>query len=753
FDRPEQIIHLERSNLQEGQRSLEVPIHDYVDWRAQQKSFQHLAAYYTATVNVSGTEQPERFEGAFLTANTFPLLGVQAVQGRLFREGEDSPGAEPVALISYTLWQTRFEGDRNIIGRVIRANGQPTTIVGVLPDQFQFPERQQLWLPLRLDALKLERGQGSTLEVVGRLRDGVSIDEAAVEFDAIARRLELEHPKTNQNIRPVLKPFTEEFIGEEPRALLFTMLGAVFFVLLIACTNVANLLLGRAILRSKEVGIRTALGAGRWRLVTQFLTEALVLSLVGALLGTVLAYIGIRLFNNAIASTEPPFWISIRLDGVALMFVLSLALVSSLFAGTIPALQASRSKVTDVLKDESRGASSFRLGRISRALVVFEIALSCGLLVAAGLTVKSVVKLRRFDFGFNADRLFTARLGLPELGYADTTQQLQFFEQVATRVSAISGVSNATLSASVPGLGFGRRVLGVEGIPYERDQDYPSAGFGLIGLNYFQTLGMDLLDGRDFNALDRTGALPVAIVNRSFAQKFFANQTAIGRRVRLGDSRSKQPWLTIVGVVPDATTGEIDDPAPEAMYVPLAQNPSRFMSIIARTNAEPMTITPAVRGAVTGVDPDIPLYFVRSLRDAVAQNTWFYRVFGGLFMIFGLAALLLAAIGLYAVMAFSVSQRTREVGIRMAIGAQAGDVLRMIIRQGLVQVILGTVIGLGLAAGVSQLMTIILFNVQPRDPAIFGAIILLLSTTALLACTIPARRATRVDPLEALRYE
>jgi predicted permease len=619
--------------------------------------------------------------------------------------------------------------------------------------KFRFPFQQQIWLPLRLDPIKTKRGQGTTLEVFGRLRPGVTLAEATTAMNAIAARLEQAYPESNKDIRAVLKPFTKEYIGDEPRTLLWTMMGAVFFVLLIACTNVANLLLGRAILRTKEVGIRTALGASRWRVVTQFLTEALVLSTVGAVLGMAVAQVGIQLFNSAIAISEPPYWLVFRLDAVALTFVLAITLLTTAFSGLIPALQAARAQVTDVLKDESRGTSSFRLGRISRALVVFEMALSCGLLVAAGLTIKSVVKLRNVDFGFKADNLFTARIGLDEFRYPQIERQLRFFEELAPRLSAVPGTQTITLASALPGASDGNWTFAVEGKSYEREQDYPSASRVAVLPGYFQALGLQILDGRDLNSLDRTGTLPVVVVNRAFARKYFPNEGALGRRIRLGDGQSQQPWLTIVGVVPDAFPAQLNDDRAEGMYVPFAQHPQRFMSIVARTLGEPMTITNAVRDAVASVDSDVPIYFTRTLRNAIAAETWFYRVFGVLFMLFGLIALLLAAIGLYAVMAFSVSQRTREVGIRMAIGAQARDVLGMILRQGLLQVTMGMVLGLGLALGVSQFLSIILFDVQPRDPVIFGAIVIVLSLTAMVACLVPARRATAVHPLEALRSE
>lgn len=754
FPESDRIMHLEENNLPAGIQGMEVPIHDMVDWREQQRSFEELGAFYTGTVNVSGTERAERYNGGFMTANAFRILRVSPVLGRGFQEGEDTRSAPPVVLISHELWKNRYDSDPDIIGKAMRANGEPMTIVGVMPPRFSFPIDQQIWLPLRLDPLQHPRRTGQSLEVFGRLKEGVTIDQAMVEFDRIAKRIAAEHPQHNTNIGVAIKPFTREYIGDDVNSLLYTMLGAVFFVLLIACANVANLLLGRAILRSREVGIRTALGASRWRLVTQFLSEALVLSLAGAVLGTALAWLGVRLFNNAIAPTDPPFWIDIRIDRIALTFVIGLSLLCTFFAGVIPAIQASSSKVSDVLKDESRGASSFRLGRISRGLVIFEMALSCGLLVASGLTIKSVAKLRTIDLGFDITTLFTARIGLPEINYPDSAAQVRFYDQLLARLPSVPGMRSVALTSSLPGAFGGWTILAIEGQTYDREQEQPGASRIAVSENYFATLGLAPLNGREFNSGDRAGSLPVVIINRSMAEKYFASTNPIGQRIRLGPSATgDRPWLSIIGVVPDAYAGGIQNDEPEAVYVPFAQHPARFMSIIARVPGQPLSVTPDVRDLVTAIDRDIPLYFVQTVPQAIEGNTWFYRIFGGLFMIFGFAALFLASIGLYAVMAFSVSQRTREVGIRMAIGAQARDVLSLILRQGLVQVALGMVVGLIFAAALSRLLSVILFGVNPRDPVIYAAIVVVLSCTALLACYIPARRATRVQPNQALRYD
>ena len=751
FPDSHEIIHLERTNAREGIERGGVPIHDFHVWRSQQKSFKGLAAYYTGTVNISGTERAERYNGGFTSANTFRLLGARPVLGRDFNEGEDRPGSEPVIIIGYKVWQDKFDGRRDAIGTTVRVNGVPSTIIGVMPDGFEFPNDQDVWVPLKLDPLTLKWGAGTQLNVFGRLRPTITMDAAALEMNAIAARIATEHPKENENFKVVLQPFVDAFLGDEPKALLMTMLGAVFLVLLIACTNVANLLLGRAVLRTKEVGIRTALGANRWRVAFQFLTESLVICVVGGVLGIALAAIGIRLFNASIASTDPPFWIVIKLDFAALAFTLGITFLATLLAGAIPAIQASRSSITEVLKDESRGASSFRLGRISRALVVFEIALSCGLLVAAGLTIKSVAKLRNVDLGLAMDSVYTNRIGLPEVTYGDSAKQVRFFETLLQRMNGTAGASSIALTSSLPGIGEGRWNFSIEGVTYEEGQARPDAARVAVSPDYFQTVDIGLMNGRLFNTLDIAGSLPVAVVNRAFQNRYFPDG-AIGRRFRIGGADSENPWLTIVGVIEDAYPGNLDDDTREAFFVPFSQHPSRFMTVIARTTTtRPLALAQPVQEAVAAIDSDIPIYFVQTLREAIQANTWYYRVFGGLFVIFGFAALSLAAIGLYAVMAFSVAQRTREVGIRMAIGARAQDVVSMILRQGLVQVTIGTAIGIVFAAFVSRLLAMILFDVNPRDPAIFGTIVTVLATVAVAACLIPARRATRVDPLDALR--
>ncbi len=755
FEDAHEIMHLEENNLAEDIQSMGVPLPDYLDWRAQQTAFEDLAAFFSGTANVSGVgDRPERYEGAFITASAFAMLGVQPLLGRTFQEGEDQHDAEPVVVIGYAMWKNRFDSDPNVLGSTLRINGETMTVIGVMPEGFQFPVLEDLWIPLRLNPLDLEdRRDGTFLEVFGRLKDGASFDQAMVSMTTIAKRLEMEYPEDNEGIGVVIKPYTEEWIGEEPAALLYTMLAAVFGVLLIACANVANLLLARAAIRSKEVAIRSALGASRARVMMQLLSEAFVLSLVGGVLGLAIGWIGIELFDRAVSGTQPPFWLQFGIDPAVAAFVIGLTIVTSLLSGTLPALKASGANVNVILQDESRGSSSFRIGRLSKVLVIGEIAVSFGLLVAAGLMIKSVVKLRNIDLGFNSESVLTARVGLFEGDYPDSTNRHQFFQELATRLESRPAIETAALTSSLPGLGSGGGRFAVDGESYATEDDFPTTNFAIITPNYFETFDVGLLQGRAFTWSDNVDALQVAVVNDGFARKFFDGESPIGRRIRFGGEDSERPWRTIVGMVPDMYMDGIDDDEHEGMYVPLLQSDARFMSIAARTAADPMSLAPVIRDVVIAIDADLPIYFVDSMDGRIRQATWFYGVFGTLFMVFGFVALFLASIGLYGVMAFSVSRRTQEVGVRMALGAQGSDVLRLIFKQGLLQLGIGLLLGLGLAAALSNAMQIVLFRVEPTDPIIFVTIAAVLTLTGLAACFVPAKRATTVDPVIALRFE
>ncbi len=755
FEDGDRIMAVYRNNPSRDIERQSAPIHDYLDWREQQSSFESLAAHYEGTVNVRWGESPERFDGAFVTANTFRALDAVPFLGRDFADGEDRPGSPATIMLSWHVWQDRFGGDPGALGRVVKVNGETAEIIGVMPEGFLFPNRSDVWVPLRQDALAIPRGEGIYVSVWGKLREGITVEQAGAQFAGIAQRIASEHPETNEGFGVGIMPFTDFFIGDEVTGLLLTMFAIVFLVLLIACANVANLLLARAAVRTKEVGIRTAMGASRWRVVSQMVAEALALALTGGALGAGLAWVGIELFDRAVEGTDPPFFLLFQLDAPILLFILGVSILAAVVAGGIPALKASAMDVSSVLKDESRGSSSLRIGRLTNVLVVGEIAMSMGLLVAAGLMTKTITTLRDFDFGFDAEAVFTARVGLFESEFPDTLARRRFYEDLRVRVRQAPGVQAASLGTVMPALGSGQVNFAVEGEPYGEDRDYPFARYGQIDPDYFEVFGVEPTLGRDFEPADATGSDPVVIVNASFAQKYLPGGSPLGRRIRVGTSGSTEPWRTVVGVVPDLWMQGVGNPvdSPDGFYVPIQQTDARFMSILARGPANPMSLTAAVRDAVASVHADTPIYFVDTLRGRVDENTWAFRVFGALFMVFGAAALFLAAVGLYGVMAFSVSRRTAEVGIRMALGAEAGQVLGLVLRQGLGQVLIGVVLGLGLAILISRGMELMLFEVSPNDPGVFALVSAVLVGTGLLASAVPARRATRVDPVVALRSE
>lgn len=754
FENADRIYAVQRYDTETGNNT-GVPIHDYLDWRAQQSSFEIFAASYNGTVNLRGTDAPQRYDGAFVTANLFGVAGVQAALGRTFLPGEDSPEGEPVILLSHELWRDRFGSEPGVVGTTLRANGEQMMIVGVMPEGFGFPMRQDLWIPLRLDADALARGQGTTLNVTGMLREGVDTDQASAELAAIAAQLAAEYPQTNENLSARVVPYIDQFIGDEPKALLYTMLGAVFLVLAIACANVTNLLLTRAFDRSKEVAIRTALGASRGRVVTQVLTEASVLAVTGAAVGVLLARYGVGWFNNAIAGSDPPPFIDIRIDAPVLLFVIGVTVLATLLAGLLPALQVTRGSLNQVLTDESRGSSSFRLGRMSRALVVLQVALSCGLLVASGLMIKSVTKLSNADYGFDPTVIYTARMGLFEADYPEAADRRRLFRDLHTRLQERADVAAAALTPFLPVTGSNAGRVIIEGESYADTAEQPLANQAPVTPGFFQTFGASVLRGRDFDAGDRDGALPVAIVNESFAERLFEGRDPLGKRFAFGSvgSESAETWLTVVGVVPDLYMNGPLNEMPQGFYVPFDQGDARFVSIAVRPRGDALSFAPTLRTEVQALDPDLPLYWERAMTGAIEEQTWFYWVFGKLFTTFGSVALLLASIGLYGVMSFGVRRRTGEVGIRMALGASAREVLAMVVRQGLWQLGVGLVLGLLLALGLGSLLEAILYQVEPTDPFTFVSIAITLLLTGLAACFVPALRAARIDPMIALRKE
>lgn len=754
FDRGTPLVHLSQDIPSEGSRGNSIPILDLIDWREQQTSFRGLAGFTQGTVNLADEgSPPARFNGAFVSANLFDQVDGVPVLGRVFGPEEDAGTAEQVAILGYGVWQNRYAGDPDIIGRSVRVNSVTATIVGVMPEGFHFPFDEDIWLPLGVDPLEAERG-GNRVAVVGRLLEAVTVEQAEAQMQGIAQRIAEEYPETNDGVGVWVQPYEDWIMPPEIVSVLLLMLVAVFGVLLIACFNVANLLLARATVRSRELAVRSALGAERGRLIRQLMLEATLLAVIGGLGGVVLAWVGVEAFNAAIVDIEKPYWIDIRLDAPALLFTFLVTAFASVAAGTIPAVRASGGKVHEILQDESRGSSSFRMGRFSGGLVVGEIALSCALLVAAGMMIKSVVNVSRLDMGFEGEHVFTARLGLFEADYPDDASRLRFFDRLIEELRAEPEAVEAGLALSLPAVGSAGARVALDGVAYPEFRDQPFSYVNVVSPGYFGALGVTAADGRLFTDADREGAVPVAIVNESFATKHFGAGSPIGERFRNGGEDGT--WLTVVGVVPDIYIGGggpfNSGGIPDQFFVPLAQDASsRFMSIAVKTRGEPGAFANTAVAAAQHVDPALPLYWLRTMEESVETSTWVFTIFGSLFTIFGTAALFLAAVGLYGVMAFSVGRRRQEMGIRMAMGAGNRAVFGLVLGKGMRQLAIGAAIGLALGAAMVRPLQVVFFDVEPSDPTVYVAIIVTMTLAGLLACLLPARRATQVELVDALR--
>jgi predicted permease len=753
----DRLMVVTQARPEDGSQGLRIPIHDYHDFRDRQTTFEHLGASYSGTVNLAGDEgPPERYQGSFVSARALSMLGVSPVHGRTFVDGEDAPGAPPLVLLGYAVWRNRFGGDPSVVGRTARVNGETATIIGVMPEGFRFPFAEDLWVPLRTDANALPRRGGTALLVSGYLKEGVSLEAARLEVAAIAEQLQGEHPDENAGITSAVQPFTDEFMPAQISMMMLILAVMVAGVLLVACANVANVLLARAVVREREVAIRSALGARRWRVVRQLLAEALALGVVGGLIGVAGAYFALRGFEASLVDVQRPYWIVFELDGVSLLFTTLVTVTAAIAAGTVPAMRASGRELDNVLRDESRGSSGLRLGRFSTGLVIGELAVSCGLMIGAGLLIHSLIDLNRLDLGFSPERVVTARLGLFETDYPDADVRSRFYHAYLERLRSEPGALAVALTSALPATGQARFAVQIEGRVYDTPADVPTSAGAVVTPGFFDTFGIALLEGRDFLLSEsQRGGEAVVIVNRSFAERHFAGQQAVGSRIRTGRQDDGQPWLTIVGVVSDVFEGVGQfgggEQLAEAIYLPVGQSDPRFMSVAVRTAGPPEAVSGQLRSAAAAIDPNLPLYWVMPMRQALDQTTFIYRIFGTLFVIFGGASLFLASVGLYGVIDFSVSSRMREMGLRMALGAQGAAIVSLVFRRVLMQLVVGSALGLAIGAALGRPMASMLVGVRTWDPIVYGTIVGAMAATALVAALMPTLRAVRVDPVTALR--
>ena len=732
----------------------EVTMANYLDWRAQNHSFEQLALERWWSINLTGGDMPERVQGHLVTANFFDVVGVKPVQGRSFLEEENQPGRDHVAIITHSLWQRRFGSDPNIVNKKVMTNGIARTVIGVLPPEFNYPKGSEIYAPLPLTPEVVKNRLTHTYYVIGKLKPGVSLQSAQAEIDTITARLASQYPETNTGWGANVYPIVADTVRIYSTAM-WIMMAAVGFVLLIACANVANLMLARAIGRQKELALRAALGASRWRIVRQLMVESLMIALLGGAMGVIVAFWGIDLLragDPAEASKFAPGWSHFGINLPVLIFTFGISVLSGLIFGLAPAWHFSKPELNDALKEGGR-QSTVGSHRLRSVLVVCEIALSLVLLIGAGLMCRSFIALLNTPPGFNPEGVLTMNLNLPFAKYKEDAQITAFYSDLVQRVKALPGVQAAAAVNYVPlGGANSTNDFLVEGAPEPKVGEENEGRYRVCTPDYFQTMGISILKGRGFTDQDRTGAKPVIIINETMARRYWPNGDAVGKRVRFSGPLDKAPWMEVVGIVQDVKH-ELNVPVTPDYYLPHAQDPWNAMVLVAKTSVDPASMSASIRQQVLAIDNEQPVFDVHTMREVQAISVAVYS-FGSVSMaIFAVIALLLAAIGIYGVMAFTVGQRTQEIGIRMALGASAVDVLKLIIRSGMFLAAIGVAAGLAGALAVTRLIKSLLFGVSPTDVLTFSLVTAGLLLVALLACYIPARRATKVDPLVALRYE
>lgn len=730
---------------------------NFLDWRQQSTVFEGMSAFAERSFNLTGVGEPERLDGRRVSANLFDVLGVKPIIGRTFVAEEDQPGTK-VVLLNESLWKRRFGSDPSVIGRAVNLNGEPYTVVGVLPHTVRLLTsgnwRDQVWVPLAFPSKEAASRSAHYLEVIARMKPRVTLPKAQAEMDTIAARLAQQYPETNKRIGAVVRPLHEEIVGKMKSPLLI-LLGAVAFVLLIACANVANLLLARAAVRQKEIALRLALGANRMRLTKQLLVESVLLSLVGGVAGLGLAYFGLniltRFIPHDVAQAD-----TITIDTKVLLFTLAVAVITGLIFGLAPATQASHFNLNETLKEGGRDSGAGARGkRLRNSLVMAEVAISFILLVGAGLLINSFIHLRNLDPGFRADHLLALNVDLSEVKYPDSQRRTTFFAEVTRRVQTLPGVQSVAVAGNLPFTYNGDSTfIAVEGVPDPPVDQWPDVIYRTVGPGYFATMGIPLVRGRDFKDQDTLDTTPVVVISEKTAKHYWPNEDPIGKRLKPGATTNATPWRTVIGVVKDVRQNDfIAEPKMQMYFSYRQMKDLAANALVVRTSVDPLSLGTSVRNAIWSVDKDQTVANIDSMEHIVAGAVARQRFSMLLLAIFAGLALVLAAVGIYGVMSYSVAQQTREIGIRIALGAQRRDVLRMTVKEGLKLVGAGLLIGLTSAFLLTRVMESLLFGISATDPVTFGIICVVLLMVAALASYIPALRATTVDPMVALRAQ
>jgi putative ABC transport system permease protein len=747
FNEPDRIVTVDGENKQKGMTTTSVAYPDVVDWRAGSRAFSEIAVIRSTTFNMASTGDPERATGARVSTNFFRVFGVQPQLGRVFLDEEELPGREQVVVLTDAFWRRRFGAAPTIIGRQLALNGRQYTVVGVMPKTFAYPPSAELWAPFVADAQAQQRGN-RFIRGVGRLVDGATPEQGTAELNAVSTRLEQTYPATNTGWRASSQSIQRAMTGKAT-AILYTFLGAVGFVLLIACANVANLLLARASGRAREVAVRKALGASSWTLTRQLLTESIVLALAGAVIAVLLSLWEIRLLKAVMPVPLPP-WLSIEVSSRALAFTIALAIVTGVIAGIVPALRLAGGSVRESLATGVRGSGSARRSRVQRGLVVAEVALAVVLLAGAGLLLTSLAKLQSVPPGFSADGVLVARLTLAGPRYESRDAVAQFYDRVLGRLHETPGVTAAGAAGALPLSGAANTSnFLLVGRPVPPNGQSPTSRWERVTPDYFRALSIPLKAGREFDARDKIDAPSVIAVNEVWAKTFFPGESDVtGRLVRLGGGEEVS---TIVGIVGDVRHDGLNEPAQPTIFMPFAQHPDGGMTLVVKSSSDPGGVTTAVREAVRAADPTIPLYDVSTMHEQVSKSILAQRLSGGMIGVFALMALVLATVGVYGLIAYSVAERRHEIGIRLALGAQCGDVRRLVVGQGVRLTMTGVVVGLAAAIGIGRVLRSLLFGVTSTHIPTLFAVSAILVTVAAAASWIPARRAARTDLLGALR--